>query len=79
MLRTQIYLPEELHYQLACLAKIQETSVSEIIRKALTKNLAKKKPGKIGFLNFIKNLRFEGTTRTSELVDYFLYEQPYEQ
>lgn len=42
MLRTQIYLPEELHYQLACLAKLQETSVSEIIRNSVKKTLVQK-------------------------------------
>lgn len=39
MIRTQIYLPEELHYQLKQLARFQTTSISEIIRKNLTKSL----------------------------------------
>lgn len=39
MIRTQIYLPEELHYQLKQLARFQTTSVSEIIRKNLTKSI----------------------------------------
>lgn len=46
MIRTQIYLPEELHYQLKQLARFQTTSVSEIIRKNLIQSLKRDKDSK---------------------------------
>lgn len=39
MLRTQIYLPEELVSNLRNLAAIEDVSVSELIRKSLKKSL----------------------------------------
>jgi len=39
MKRTQIYLPEELHYQLSHLAKREKTSLAHIIRIRLKKSI----------------------------------------
>ena len=39
MLRTQIYLPEDLMTDLRCLATVEDISVSEVIRKNLKKSL----------------------------------------
>ena len=43
MLRTQIYLPEDLIADLRQLAAVEEVSLSEIIRKNLKKNLGRNK------------------------------------
>ena len=39
MLRTQIYLPEDLVTDLRCLAAAEDISISEVIRKNLRKGL----------------------------------------
>lgn len=39
MLRTQIYLPEELHYQLAQIARTEDSSISEVIRQKLYRSI----------------------------------------
>lgn len=41
MLRTQIYLPEDLMTDLRCLAAVDDISVSEVIRKSLRKSLGR--------------------------------------
>lgn len=56
MIRTQIYLPEEMHCQLAQLARFESTSISEIIRSRLAKSVKKSKITKKDFLVFLKEL-----------------------
>lgn len=43
MLRTQVYLPEELDQDLKLLAKKEEKAVAELIRELLREGLARKK------------------------------------
>lgn len=46
MIRTQIYLPEETHYNLSRLAKEKKSSLSELLREG-AKMLMKKHYGKL--------------------------------
>lgn len=60
MRRTQIYLPEELHHQLLHLAKLENISMSEIIRKTLIASVIKKQNlKKKNFFEVLENLRKE--------------------
>ncbi|HLC93964.1 MAG TPA: CopG family transcriptional regulator [Patescibacteria group bacterium] len=60
MKRTQIYLPEELHYELGYLAKLQNSSISEIIRKTLKQSLKKQKGRKKSAYAFFDYLIKQG-------------------
>lgn len=72
MLRTQIYLPEDLMTDLRCLAAIEDISISEAIRKNLRKSLgqAKKK------LNLMEGFVGKGkagrkTNAVKEIASYY--------
>ena len=66
MTRTQIYLPENLHKQLAYKAKIEKTTISALIRKSLTMNTIKplKKQQK-NFLEVFSDIQFNGPSDLS--------------
>lgn len=46
MIRTQIYLPEELHEALKEKAREEKTTMAQVIRKSLEKNIKQKKTNK---------------------------------
>lgn len=60
MKRTQIYLPEELHHQLGSLARLQHSSISEIVRKSLNRALKSKKTKKKNVFEFFDYLIKQG-------------------
>lgn len=61
MKRTQIYLPEEMHYQLGSLARLQHSSISAIIRDNLKKTLSLyKKTKKRSFYDFLGDFIKQG-------------------
>lgn len=72
MLRTQIYLPEDLMTNLRCLATVEDISVSEVIRKSLRKGL---KPAK-GKLDLMEGFVGKGragrkTNAVKEIDSYY--------
>lgn len=74
MIRTQIYLPEELHTQLKLLAKNENTNLSSLIRQGARIILQKKaesKPKDIGkgFFGAIKTN--QQTNALQEINDYY--------
>lgn len=61
MKRTQIYLPEELHNQLQYQAKLQNISISELIRKRLHQiTTDDKQPKKRSVYEFLDNFIKQG-------------------
>jgi len=54
MIRTQIYLPEQMHQDLLALATIHDTSLSELLRAGALKTIKKLSPhpAKAGSLSY---------------------------
>lgn len=80
MIRTQIYLPDDLHTELRLLANTRQTNISKLIREGAklviqkeNKKISKKKFGE-GFIGAIKG----GPKDLSKNIDYYLYVEPYE-
>lgn len=76
MKRTQVYLPDELYYDLKLMAASGEMNFSELIRKGAEVVVKKKKKKKFGegFIGAIKG----GPKDLSSNLDYYLYVEPYE-
>jgi hypothetical protein len=78
MIRTQVYLPEDLHRELKLLAASSDTNFSQLIREGAELVVNKKtKRGKKfgeGFIGAGKG----GPKDLSSKIDYYLYVEPYE-
>ena len=75
MLRTQIYLPDDLHRDLTLLAKSEGRTISQLIREGATQVLAEKKrkaAKKKDWRKFIGAVK-GGPTDVSSTIDYYLY------
>ncbi len=77
MIRTQVYLPEDLYQDLKLLAATGKKNFSELIREGVEvvvkrKGRKKKKFGE-GFIGAIQG----GPKDLSSKIDYYLYEEPY--
>ena len=79
MIRTQIYLPDDLYKDLKFLAAISGKKFSDLVREGARivvskrKNKGKKDPWK-SFIGMIKG----GPKDLSSNLDYYLYIEPYE-
>lgn len=80
MIRTQIYLPEDIHYQLIQLAKAKSTSMAEVTRNFIEKGLKTFKDvdtsGKT-VMRKLLNMKIKGGPRDlSTNLDHYLYGGP---
>lgn len=75
MIRTQIYLPEELHAQLTSIASTKKVPAAEIIRELLKTGLQKTNKRNSGHtLEKIAKMGLKGPGNFSTQIDKFLYE-----
>ena len=78
MKRTQIYLPEDLHKELSFQARLQKTTISQLVRKSIEANLGSSKKPKMSFKEFVEKNQFSGgDPNLSKNIDYYLYDEPY--
>ena len=81
MIRTQVYLPEDLHRELKLLVATGNDNFSTLIREGIelvVKKKTKKKRKFDAWKDFIgKGLKGGGKALSSK-IDYYLYEEPYE-
>ena len=82
MIRTQIYLPEDLYLQAKLMADSQNTTISQLIRDSLKKKTTKKtpknKPSLLdGFTSHIKKGQKKPPKDLATNIDYYLYVEPY--
>ena len=77
MIRTQIYLPDDLYQELKFLAVTGKKNLSELIREGanlvVKKSHVQKKDFGKGFIGAIKG----GPKDLSSKIDYYLYDEPY--
>lgn len=75
MLRTQLYLPEEIVWELKLVAQQLDTSVAEIVRKALVKGIPQVKEKRQKNLDAIVGMvKFDKAPRNlSENLDKYLF------
>lgn len=80
MIRTQIYLPEEIHSQLSKLAQAKDKSMAALIRKfvktGLKKTQEKDFSGKNNLIALSKLNLKDGPKDLSSRLDYYLYGEP---
>ena len=73
MIRTQVYIPEDLHRDLMLLAKQEGTNFSTLIREGVKEVVKKKKSAKKGdwrkFVGAVKG----GPRDVASKIDYYLY------
>ncbi|OGM24556.1 hypothetical protein A3D00_00775 [Candidatus Woesebacteria bacterium RIFCSPHIGHO2_02_FULL_38_9] len=81
MIRTQIYIPDDLYKELKILSNITNTNFSSLIRegaKLVVKNRSRTRKKFNPWKDFIgKGLKGKPKD-LSEKIDYYLYEEPYE-
>jgi len=75
MLRTQIYIPKDLHQQVKLNAQMQKKSMADVIRKLIISGLAKEqKKLKLKSLDSIAKLNITGGPKDlSSNMDKYLY------
>lgn len=80
MIRTQIYLPQDLYLQAKLLADSQNTTISQLIRQSLIKKITKKtsknKPRLLD--GFIAKGKGKPPKDLATNIDYYLYVEPYQ-
>lgn len=79
MIRTQIYLPENIHRRLKQLAKQRNLAMAHIVRDILEQELQKKEPddGGISVLRDVANIKAtKGPKDLSTNIDHYLYGSP---
>ena len=80
MIRTQIYLPKELHREIAFTAKREKKTKAAVIREALGEGLIKKRPKKnagrvlLEIATMADKLKTKGPSNLSANIDKYLYE-----
>lgn len=81
MIRTQVYLPDDLHRDLKLLSATSGMNFSQLIRegvKVVVEKKTKKKRKFDAWKDFVgKGLKGGGKDLSSR-IDYYLYEEPYE-
>lgn len=78
MIRTQVYLPEELHQELKLLAETQNTNFSSLIREGAEEVVKRKTKPKVDFdpwKSFVGKGPKGGPKDLSSKIDYYLYEK----
>jgi metal-responsive CopG/Arc/MetJ family transcriptional regulator len=74
MIRTQVYLPENIYQSITLVAKQEEKSAAEIIRELLTVGLAQKRKQTIGqALLKLTHVKAHAPEDTSMKIDEYLY------
>lgn len=79
MIRTQVYLPQDLYTDMRFFASQHNTTISKIIREGAKNVLAKKKRKKKNLLpleNIVGTLK-GGPKDLATNHDYYLYDEPY--
>lgn len=82
MIRTQIYLPEDLYEELKLLAQRSKSSFSELIREGV-QTVVERKKGRTASARWFKDIigmvpsRGRRKENISGKIDYYLYEKPY--
>jgi len=78
MIRTQIYLPQQLYQAIGLIAKKEKKAKAQVIREALEKDVDKKRGNAGKFLLEIaelgKKLNLKGPKDLSMSIDKYLYE-----
>jgi hypothetical protein len=80
MIRTQVYLPNDLHRELKLLAHTRNTNFSQLIREGASLVVKKKVKSKKKFdpwKDFIGKGKKGGPKNLSGKIDYYLYVEPY--
>ena len=77
MMRTQIYLPEDLHRELMLLAKQEKKSLSDLIREGAKKVVKEKEKVSTFWLKGITGIVKKGPKSLSKKIDQTLYSAPY--
>lgn len=76
MIRTQVYLPEELYQNIKLVAKKEKKSAAQVVRRALEKGLVAEKGETIGkALLELSRIGAKGPRDLSENIDKYLYEE----
>lgn len=80
MIRTQIYIPREMHYQLTRLASSKQEPMAKVVRQFIEEGLNKTQTKDLSgkrTLHRIAHLRLKGGPRDlSENLDHYLYGSP---
>lgn len=77
MIRTQIYLPEDLHRELSLLAKQEKKSLSDLIREGAKKVVKEKDKISTTWLRNINGIIKKGPKNLSKKINESLYVTPY--
>ena len=80
MIRTQVYLPEDLYKDLKLLSSTSGERFSELLRqgaKAVVQNKTKRKRKFDPWKDFIGKGLKGGPKDLSSKIDYYVYEEPY--
>jgi len=82
MLKTYLYIPEELNEKIDRAAKAQKKSKAEVIRKAIEKGIGEEEPGKNAGVELLfqleqlgKKLKLKGPKDLSKNMDKYLWEE----
>lgn len=76
MIRTQVYLPQELYGQIITLAKLQGIPLAEVIREALKRGVEEKRVKEKNDLSTLSQLAIKGGPKDlSQNLDKYLYEK----
>lgn len=81
MLKTYLYIPDDLNERISRAANAQKKSKAEVIRKALEKGIGKDEPGKNAGVELLfqleqlgKKLKLKGPKDLSKNMDKYLWE-----
>jgi metal-responsive CopG/Arc/MetJ family transcriptional regulator len=81
MIRTQVYLPEQLYKSIKLQARLEKKPAAQIIRDVLEEGIEAKKPTQtlgealLGLAELGKKLNLSGPTDLSTNIDKYLYEE----
>ena len=82
MLKTYLYIPDELNEKINRAANAQKKSKAEVIRKAIEKGIGEEEPGKNAGVELLfqleqlgKKLKLKGPKDLSKNMDKYLWEE----
>lgn len=81
MIRTQVYLPDQLYQEIGLVAKREKKPRAQVIRETLNEGLGRKKSTRNGGTALLelaklgKKLRIKGPKDLSTTIDKYLYEE----
>ena len=82
MLKTYLYIPDELNEKISRAANAQKKSKAEVIRKALERGIGQEEPGKNAGVELLfqleqlgKKLKLKGPKDLSKNMDKYLWEE----